>query len=149
MLVASCTSEEFVDRATLLRDPAAKLRFPGAVELGHVGGEREDTFEGPRGAFDGYILGTQVSEQEVFAYYATELERMGWLRDPLVGTRATTELMAYGWCKGRMNFRLGIEDQPRAYRPEFYRGHRFATVFSATIDSRRLSRPCSDAPTAS
>lgn len=57
LLLAACATEEFVDRATLLRDPAAKLRFPEAVELGHVGGERENTFEGAQGAFPPDSLG--------------------------------------------------------------------------------------------
>lgn len=132
-----------------MRDPASKLRFPEAVELGHVGGERANTFEGPRGAFDGYILGTQASEREVHDYYARELTRLGWLPDRFVGTRATTELAAYGWCKGRLDFRLGIEDQPRAFRPEFFKGQSFATVVSATLNSRPLSTPCPYRPPAS
>jgi hypothetical protein len=140
LVLVSCAPERFVDRATLLADPAAKLRPPGVVELGHFGSDRITTFEGPQAAFDGFLFGTQDAEQGVLSYYESELGRSGWQRDRMSAFRATTETVAWGWCKGRMDFRLAVEDQARAFRPEVYRGQTFATVFATDLQSREL--PC-------
>lgn len=128
--------DQLVDRATLLRDPAASLRLPGVTELAHVGDERRTTVDGPQPAFDGYLLGTQASDGEVFSYYDAELRRLGWLSDRLVAIPSTVEFRAWGWCKAGMNFRLGIEDPKKAFTPEFLGGRSFTTVFDARISSR-------------
>ena len=52
----------------------------------------------------------------------------------------TVELAAWGWCKGAMVFRIGIQD--RAFRPEFYKGQTFATVFDAGLTGRDPSAGC-------
>lgn len=103
------------------------------------------TFEGPRAAFDGYILGTNADAQAVETYYAAELERQGWIRESTT-LRATDELTAWWWCKGRMTYRLAIKDQERAFRPEFYRGQTFETVLDATLISRDRAMSCPHIP---
>jgi len=112
------------------------------VELGHFGSDRITTLEGPQAAFDGYIFGTQDTEQGVLTYYEAELLRSGWLRDRMSAFRATTETVAWGWCIGRIDFRLAVEDQKRAFQPDFYRGQTFLTVFDARVQSRNVSLPC-------
>jgi len=142
-VLSSCAPpERFVDRVALLADPAAKLRPTGVVELGHVSSDRITNVEGNQAAFDGYIFGTQDTEQGVLTYYEAELRRSGWLRDRMSAFRATTETVAWGWCKGRIDFRLAVEDQKRAFLPDFYRGQTFVTVFDARLQSRDLSLPC-------
>lgn len=142
-LSAACAPDaEFVDRATLLNEPAAQLRLPGAVELGRVGSERLTTLDGPQAAFDGYILGTDVDASQVRDYYARELERLGWQPDRLAGLASTAEIEAWGWCRSRVNFRLAVKDQRKAFRPEFYKGQSYRTVFDATLVSRTPSMPC-------
>jgi len=144
--LASCAdTEEFVERSVLLRDPVSQLRLPAAVELAHVGAERVATFEGPQSAFDGYILGTNADADAVLAYYARELERLGWTREATT-RHATTELAAWWWCKERMTYRLAIEDQKKAFQPEFYQGQTFQTVLDATLMSRSRFHPCPYVP---
>ena len=94
----SCSSPDFVDRATLLREPAAEVRFPGTVELAHVGSDRVTTIEGTQSAFDGYVLGTSAAAEEVRAYYARKLQDLGWQPDRLAGIPSTAEIDAWGWC---------------------------------------------------
>lgn len=147
-MLVSCGADtaEFVDRATLLKETAAQLRFPDAVELAHVGAERVTTFEGAQSAFDGYILGTDANSEAVFAFYERELERLGWQRDRIVGIKSSAEIEAWGWCRGRADFRLAIKDQAKAFHPEFLGGRTFRTVFDARLVSRRLSTPCPYVP---
>jgi hypothetical protein len=143
VLLLGCTADDevFVDRGSLLSEPAAQIRFPGAIELGHVARESVTTFEGPQAAFDGYILGTDAEAEAVHTFYAGELERMGWLVDP-TRRRGTDELAAWWWCKSRVTYRLAIKDQEKAFRPEFYRGLTLVTVFDATIQSRQRGHAC-------
>lgn len=147
LLVLSCGPDAngFVDRATLSKEPAAQLRLPRASELAHVGRERTTTFEGPRSGFDGYILGTDADQETVYAYYARELERLGWTRET-TGSASTDEITAWWWCKPRMNYRLAIKDQKKAFRPEFYQGQTFRTVFDATLIGREPGIPCPYVP---
>jgi hypothetical protein len=134
-------TQVFVDRTFLLNDPAANVRPPGAVELAHVSRERVTTFEGPQPAFEGHILGSDLSSEAVRAYYASQLESAGWLLEPTT-IRATDELAAWWWCKERVTYRLAIKDQEKAFRPEFLGGRTFATVFDARIQSRDRAHPC-------
>jgi hypothetical protein len=41
-----------------------------------------------------------------------------------------------------MIFRIGIQDQARAFKPEFYQGQTFRTVFDARIRSRDPALGC-------
>jgi hypothetical protein len=129
---AACAAES-PDLAALQRETATALRMSDAVELGHFSGDKRTTLEGPQPAFDARVFGVQVSDQDVHAFYDRELRRLGWQPDRLAGTLGSTELAAWGWCKGSMNFRIGIQDQPRAFKPEFYRGQSFRTVFDAGV----------------
>lgn len=113
-----------------------------AVELGHFNGDKRTTFEGPQQAFDGRVFGVQVADADVHAFYDRELRRLGWIPDRLATSISSVEIQAWGWCKGTMKFRIGIQDQPRAFRPEFYRGQSFRTVFDASIMGRDPSLGC-------
>ncbi len=130
------------DLAALQREPAAAIRLSDATDLGHFSGEKASTLEGPQPAFDAHVFGAQRSAEEVRAFYDQALVRSGWQADRLAASLSTTELQAWGWCKGAMKFRIGIEDQPRAFRPEFYRGQSFQTVFDARIVGRDPAIGC-------
>jgi hypothetical protein len=41
-----------------------------------------------------------------------------------------------------MTFRIGIQDQPRAFRPEFYKGQTFRAVFDARLRGRDPALGC-------
>lgn len=100
------------------------------------------TIDGQQMAFDAHVFGTQVSAADVHAFYERELARLDWKTDPLATSPDTVELDAWGWCKGAMVFRIGIQDQARAFRQDFYRGQTFKTVFDARIRGRDPARGC-------
>ena len=141
IVVVACAGIGPVERGELVSDPAWKLRMPGTEELAHFSDERRMTLDGPVDAYDGFAFGTQASDLEVFAFYDQELRRLGWRREPLVSP-STVELRIWGWCKPRILFRLATKDQPRAFRPEFYRGRSYVTVFDARLRGRDTSFPC-------
>lgn len=116
--------------------------MPDAIELGHFSGEKISTIEGPQTAFDARAFGIQSSDADAQAFYDRELQRLGWQPDRLATSLGSVELAAWGWCKGAMKFRVGIQDQPRAFRPEFYKGQTFRTVFDARIAGRDPSLGC-------
>jgi hypothetical protein len=138
---APTASAEFVDHAALVADPAARVRLPGAVVLTHVSAESAKTIDGPQPAFDGDILGTQLSAEQVRTFYGGELVRLGWKPNAYAGLASTTDLVAWGWCKDRMDYRVAVVDQTRAFKPEFYKGQTFTTVIHAAIVSRGPT-PC-------
>ena len=125
-----------VDLATLQRDPASALRLTDATELGHFSGEQRLSPDGPVEAYDARVFGTQQSEAAVLDYYQRELARLGWKSDTLEAIRNTVELRAWAWCKRGMTARLAIEDKARAFRPDFYKGQDFQTVFEASLKGR-------------
>src|SRR5712691_11882155 len=127
-VLTSCFGGADPDLAALQRDPATALRMSDAVELGHFWRDREMTIEGPQRAFDAREFGVQVSDDDVHAYYDLELLRLGWRSDPIATAIGSVELSAWGWCKGAMVFRIGIQDQARAFQPQFYRGQTFKSV---------------------
>jgi len=141
VVAAACASGS-PDLAALQREPAASIRLPDAVDLGRFSGEKETTFEGAQPAFEAHVFGTPQSDDEVRNFYDRELVRLGWQSDRLAASLGSTELEAWGWCKNAMKFRVGIQDQPRAFRPEFYRGQSFRTVFDARIVGRDPTIGC-------
>lgn len=130
------------DLAALQGEPAAALRMTGTVELGHFYGDRESTIEGAVYATDHRVFGVSETDDSVRAFYDRELQRLGWQPDRLATAMDSVELAAWGWCKGAMVFRIGIQDQPRAFRPEFYKGQTFRTVFDAGLIGRDPSAGC-------
>ena len=145
LIVAACGTGE-PDLATLQRDPAATIRLADAVELGHFYGDKHMSLDGPQPAFDSHVFGAQVTDDAVKAFYDRQLRQFGWQADPLAGTMMSAELSATGWCKGAMEFRIGIEDQARAFKPEFYRGQTFRTVYDAAIQGRDPALGCPERP---
>jgi hypothetical protein len=131
-VLVSCGSSS-PDLAALRAEPAAALRMPDAVDLGHFWSEKRETFEGSQVAFDAHVFGVQVGDIDVRTFYERERDRLGWKPDRMAGAIDSVELAAWGWCKGAMTFRIGIQDQPRAFRPEFCKGQTFRAVFDARL----------------
>ena len=142
LAIACGSSDKYVDRATLLREAAAALRFPGATELSHVTAERAMTIDGEQTAWDGGIFGTDATDAAVFAFYDPQLRGMGWMPDLISSIGTSVELRTWGWCKPGMSYRLGIEDQARAFDPSFLGGRTFRTVFDARVVSRDKAVAC-------
>src|SRR5438270_4889528 len=135
VIVAACGSD-VPGLSTLQGDRAAAIRMADVVELGDFSGDKHTTIDGPQPAFDTHVFGTQATQDAVHAFYDRQLQQLGWQADRLAGPMTTVELVAWGWCKGGgLVFRVGIEDQPRAFKPEFYKGQTFQTVFEADIQS--------------
>lgn len=142
ILTACLPDNPYLPRSALQNESVAKLRYPGATELGRGGHDRETTLDGPLPAVDGAIFGADVGREELFAYYDRELRRLGWQQDLYEIYRTTVDTDAWGWCKPRLTFRLAIEDQNRAYDPSFYKGQTYRTVFEANLQGRDADVPC-------
>lgn len=144
LMLASCFPWQHpsLERSELIADPAAQIRMPGSDELAHFARERESTVTGPAFAFDRYAFGTSASEPEVIAFYDQRLRALGWTRDDLAVFPGSTDLKARGWCKPRMAYRLAIKDQPRAFKPEFYRGKSYVTVYDAGLQAKAADAKC-------
>ncbi len=141
LVLALCSTRD-PDLSSLQRDSATALRMPDAVDLAHFSGDRQSTIDGHQTAFDAHVFGVEVSNSDVHAFYERELLRLGWKPDPAATSPDTVELDAWGWCKGAMIFRIGIQDQARAFRPDFYRGQTLKSVFDARIQGRDPARGC-------
>jgi len=142
ILTACDLDNPYLPQSALQNEPAAKLRYPGATQLGRVSHERETTFDGPLPAVDGFVFGADVGREDLFAYYDRELRRLGWQQDDYGIYETTVETDMWGWCKPRMSFRLAIKDQDRAYDPSFYKGRTYRTVFEANLQGRDADVPC-------
>jgi len=126
----------------LQADPAARLRMPEAVELGHNARDRRLTVEGSANAFDAYSFGTHASPEEVLAFYERELVRLGWTQDDGAVSKSTTDLRVDGWCKPRVAFRLAVVD-PRQFRPVLDRdGRPYRTLFDAGLAAMSPEERC-------
>ncbi len=102
-----------VDLRTL---PEEQLFYPNSEVISRLEYAGGNTVEGPRAAFSGYELGSQASAAEIEAFYAQQLQALGWgpARPADVFT-STAEEQATGWRKGDLVFRLAIlrKDDPR------------------------------------
>jgi hypothetical protein len=124
---------EAPELSDLAADPAAKLRMPAAAELSRFRKDREMTVEGPSMAFHRFLFGTNVSGDDVFAFYRSELARLGWTEDRLVVSKGSTDIRVVGWCKGRgLTFRVAIQDPAQVVRLDSS-GRQFPTVFDAGL----------------
>jgi hypothetical protein len=133
IFAASACAASPLERSDLEADPASRIRMPGADVLTHVADERHTSIEGPQPPFEGFIFGTMSSRDAVYAFYEAELARLGWKREPRVLGRSTVELDLREYCKPKVFFRLAIKDKARAFRPEFYGGRDYVTVFDARL----------------
>lgn len=143
LFTAACDlTNPFPSRSALQTDAAAKIRYPASTELARVGYERRTTLEGPRPAVDGFIFGADASRDDLFHHYDRELRRLGWQQDTYSIYRSTVEFVAWGWCKPRMTFRVGVKDASRAFQPDLYQGRTYQIVYEADLQGREADVPC-------
>lgn len=142
ILTACGLDNPYLPQSALQSESAAKLRYPGATQLGRVSSDRGMTFDGPLPAVDGFVFGADVDREGLFAYYDRELRRLGWQQDGYGIYETTVETDAWGWCKPRLTFRLAIKDQSRAYDASFYKGQTYRTVFEANLQGRDADVLC-------
>jgi hypothetical protein len=108
-LLTQCAANAPLDYDQLRADPAYAIRMPGAGAIGEAGGRRAFTLAGEQPAFATRVYWTDASASDVYAYYAREVERLGWVYTGSNG-RATTELEVRYWCKPYAEVRIAIED---------------------------------------
>ncbi len=126
----------------LKSDPAYALRMPAADELARVGGDARTGIDGSTPAFAGHIFGTMATSADVYAYYESELARLGWHTQPPPFSMSTDELENRLYCKPKASFRLAIKNKDTAFQPAFYRGRAYVTVFDATLITADPESPC-------
>jgi len=131
-----------LERADLEAEAAFAVQMPGADELARVGGDRRFTLEGEQNPFAGHIYGTTATSADVYAFYETELARLGWRKQLPPYPRSTAELENRIYCKIGAEFRLAIKNQDTAFQAGFYRGRTYTTVFDATVLSGDPRSPC-------
>jgi hypothetical protein len=133
-----------LERADLEADPAFALQMPGADELAHVGGDRRFEFGGAfeQQPFAGHIYGATATSADVYSYYESELERLGWLKQSPPYPRSSAELENRLYCKTGLGFRLAIKNKDTAFQAAFYRGREYTTVFDARLHPNDPKSPC-------
>lgn len=146
ILVAAATLSACGGRPTTFEGvaavPEASLLPPGAEVLATGGGDDERTLTGPTHAFAWKLVGVQQTSAEVEAFYTEELAARGWAVGGRRGShlRSTSEDAAFGWHKGDLVFRLGIQDMdgpdadPEAWAP-----------YTTVIDVRVIAIPAEEA----
>lgn len=145
LLLTSCLAfSQSPQLKDLESDPAAQLRMPGAIELAHFSKDRAMTVDGPTSAGDRYLFATEAGPDEVFAFYSTELARLGWTRDRLAVNKSSTDIRVDGWCKpadpaaskpsrsSGLTFRVAIQDPDQVVKFD-REGRRYPTVFDAGL----------------
>lgn len=141
LVLAACTpSEAQLTRSELRQDPAASLVPPGAEALVHSGDEYHMTIDGESYAYETSLYRTRSGASSVIAYYSERLRASGW-QSPYDGARTTDETQAFGWCKGRMEFRLGIRDPRAPMNRKFFAGG-YPTVFETMLAGRDTKVAC-------
>src|SRR5688572_16990354 len=131
-----------LERADLEAEAAFTLQMPGADELARIGGDRRFTWEGEQQPFAGHIYGTTATSADVYSYYESELERLGWLKQSLPYSRSSAELENSLYCKKGRQFRLAIKNKDTAFQAAFYRGRVYTTVFDARLHPHDPKSPC-------
>jgi hypothetical protein len=130
------------ERADLETDPAFALQMPGADELARVGSDRRFTLDGEQVPFAGHIYGTTATSADVYAFYESELARLGWQKQALPYPRSSAELENRIYCKTGAQYRLAIKNKETAFRTEFYRGRVYTAVFDARLTAEDPGAPC-------
>jgi hypothetical protein len=132
-----------LERADLEADAAFALRMSGADELARVGGDRFFSLAGgEQEPFAGHIYGTTATSADVYSYYESELERLGWLKQSPPYPRSSAELENRLYCKKGLGFRLAIKNMDTAFQAAFYRGRQYTTVFDASLHPHDPKSPC-------
>jgi hypothetical protein len=130
------------ERADLEADATFDVQMPGADELARVGGDRRFTLDGEQVPFAGHIYGTTATSADVYAFYESELARLGWHKQALPYPRSSAEIENRLYCKTGAEFRLAIKNKETAFRPEFYRGRVYTAVFDARLIAVDPRSPC-------
>lgn len=98
--------------------PEGQLTYPGSEEVDWGGDISRGSITGPQPAFAWRLLGTNASSEDLFVWYAAELEADGWVTGGGSSALAATgELDATAWERDGLKFRLSVLDPDRT-RPE-------------------------------
>ncbi len=77
--IREATDGTYRTQRQLEQVPEGQLFYPDAVILSHGGGDQKRDILGQRdAAYSKYTLGTNVSEEALFAFYRERLSAAGW-----------------------------------------------------------------------
>ena len=111
--------------------PEANLLVPGSEILSR--GEDAGSRWVPSGTSIRFIAGAQVTTEEVFDYYKSELEKRGWKG---AGSLSSPEdLYAASWRSGDFGLALKIPDKSKSPGPTSWNG--WTTVYQIIISTQR------------
>lgn len=101
--VREATDGTYRTQRQLQQVPEEHLFYPGAVVLTHFGTDLKLDVLGQRTpAYSGYTLGTNVSEEELFAFYRERLSASGWQNAPSEVSLASGQLRGIAYRKGSL-----------------------------------------------
>lgn len=87
----------------LQRVPEEHLFYPGSVDLAHGGENLSSDILGQKDvAFSSHTLGTNVSDEELFAFYRERLVAAGWQRSGADGSLSSGQLRAIVYRRGSL-----------------------------------------------
>lgn len=101
--IREATDGTYRTQRQLEQVPEEHLFHPGSVVLSHGGADSKFDILGQRaGAYSGYTLGTNVTDEELFAFYRERLSAAGWQRAPSEGALISGQLRGIAYRKGSL-----------------------------------------------
>ncbi len=130
--VRAVTDGTYQMQRQLQQVPEEHLFYPGSVVLTHGGTDRELDILGQRTrARSGYTLGTDATDDEIFAFYRERLSTAGWQSAPSEGSLSSGQLRGVAYRKNNLLVQVTILRQGDVRSPQAIDAYR--TPYQITL----------------
>ncbi len=132
--VASCGGS-LSSMSALRSRPESGIHPQGASFVSHNEHDAEQTIDGPLAAIVGDIFATEDDAASIFAYYDTELGKLGYVRDErdLSNIKTTVEETVRVWRNGDVVARVAIYSKHDPQLPPLPSAMADATLFELAL----------------
>lgn len=130
--IREATSGTYRTQRQLQQVPEEHLFYPGSVVLTHGGTDRELDILGQRTrARSGYTLGTDATDDEIFAFYRERLSTVGWQSAPSEVTLFSGTRRGIAYRKGALLVQVTTLQQGDVRNPQAIDAYR--TPYQITL----------------